>query len=378
MLQKLIPPLERAIHALFEPLSADYPMCTSVLSGVYPGNVFADEPTNPRTGLLTTFFDEQGVWAFLVGRPDNADFNRALHRAIWERKIIDEKTGVIFFNCYPPNWQAQLPVITAPREPIPMLRKHYVARKMDFEWRARLAEGFSVEPLEPSMLSRPDFYIPEEARGTLGKWQGIVSPDFQDFGFDIVYQDSVVSWATVDFVACGRGDLGYYTEGNYRRRGLGTIVTAAAIEHGLSKGLTEIHWTCAADNTGSIRTAERLGLEYAHDYESYLLIFDEGQYLSQLSYYHLSSRHYQQAADTLDSYFAAVSDPAVIAYHDAARTWAALGNRNKALSFLANAVKEGWSNPESTAASREFAPLHDSPVWTRLLEQMHRNRAKHP
>ncbi len=32
----------------------------------------------------------------------------------------------------------------------------------------------------------------------------------------------------------------------HRQRGLGTVVAAAALEHGLAHGLNAIHWTCAA------------------------------------------------------------------------------------------------------------------------------------
>ncbi len=315
MLQKLLPPFKPAVQALFGPLSADHPICTSVLAGIHPGNVFVDEPANPKTGLLITFFDEHAVWAFLVGNPTNKDFNQALQQAISEHKIIGKNTGALFFNCYPSHWREQLPAIAAPHEAIPMRRKHYVARKIDFDWRARLPEGFSVERLEPSMLCRPDFYIPREVRATLGKWQRMLRPNFQDFGFAIVHQNAIVSWAMVDYVAGGRGDLRYYTVGNYRRRGLGTIVAAAAIEHGLATGLSEIHWTCATHNAGAILTAERLGLKCVRDYESCLLVFKEGQHLSQQSYYHLSSKRRQQAADTFDRYFAVANEPAASRYH---------------------------------------------------------------
>ena len=312
MLHELFPPFEPASRAVFEPLSADHPMCTSVLAGVYPGKVFVDEPAHPKTGLLMTFCDEHAVWAFLVGSPSNQDFNQAFQQAISEHKIAGKNTGAVFCNCYPSDWSEQLPLIAAPHEAIPMCRKHYVAREIDFDWRARLAEGFSVERLGTSMLSRPDFYIPREVRIALGKWQRMSSPDFQDFGFGIVHQNAIVSWATVDYVAGGRGDLRYYTVGNYRRRGHGTIVTAAAIEHALSNGLSEVHWTCAAHNTSAIHAAERLGLEYVHGYESCLLVFKEGQHLSPKSHCQLSSKRHPRAAGTLDRYFTAVSDPATL------------------------------------------------------------------
>ena len=102
---------------------------------------------------------------------------------------------------------------------------------------------------------------------------------FCDFGFAILDQTGktpvISSWATVDFVANGMGDLGFFTQPEYRRKGQGTIAAAAALEHAFNNGLTQINWTCDAENEGSFRTAEKLGLKKIEDYKMVLLLMDE-------------------------------------------------------------------------------------------------------
>jgi GNAT superfamily N-acetyltransferase len=55
--------------------------------------------------------------------------------------------------------------------------------------------------------------------------------------------------------------LDFFTQEDYRWRGFGTIIAAATLEHGFKNGLTQVNWTCDADNQGSLRIARKLGLE---------------------------------------------------------------------------------------------------------------------
>ena len=75
------------------------------------------------------------------------------------------------------------------------------------------------------------------------------------------------------------GDLGFFTRPEYRRRNLGLIAVSAALEHAFESGLQQVNWTCDADNPGSIRTAEKLGLERIEDYTQALLVMDEEEHL---------------------------------------------------------------------------------------------------
>jgi RimJ/RimL family protein N-acetyltransferase len=334
--------------------------------------VFVDDPDQPQAAFVT----REDPWCFLAGAPDNKAFNEALNLAIFRREIIGEDLAALLFTCHPEEWHAQLATILHPRQPIPVQRRHYVGRELTFDWRAALPAGFAIHPMDEALLESPGLAIPKEAEETIDKWRSQASAQLTDLGFVAIHSDDraqereVASWATVDAIVEGVGDAGLFTVTRYRRRGLATITAAAALEHGLSHGVSAVHWTCAESNVASIRTAERLGFRRQPDYFMHYLVFDEAQHLGNQGYILLQEQRYQEAADLFAQVLALPGDPPAWAYHDAARVWAALGDRDKAFDYLGSAIDRGWSDVAGTRECREFRLLHNQPEWTALMEQM--------
>jgi RimJ/RimL family protein N-acetyltransferase len=266
---------------LFQLLEHKQPMCLSVFEGIYPGKVFVDDIEHPDVALLTTFIESEahGVWAFLAGNPENPEFNQSLSRAISDRQIIPREAPLVLFTCDSPSWDAHIPTVETPSRLLRFLRWHFISREEKFLWRDSLPKGYRVKQMNSELRNIPDLEIPVDVRTTLDKWASISDHRFRDFGFVIVDETGkipvIACWATVDFIAQGFGDLGFFTQDNYRRRGFGTFVAAAALEYGLTNGLTKVNWTCDADNQGSLRIAQKLGLERIEDYMMYVLIFDQ-------------------------------------------------------------------------------------------------------
>jgi RimJ/RimL family protein N-acetyltransferase len=356
-----------AVRPLFQPLAGYQPFCAAVLAGVHRGRIFVDDPHRPQAG----FMSREDGWCFLAGNPGSGAFDRALNRAIWDRRVIPRQARSLFITCYPQDWHGQLAVVLDPRQPIPVRRRHYVCRALSYDWRSRLPEGFSIQRMDEALLGRPGLQVPEEVKETLERWRVRANPDLQDYGFVAIHGDEVVAWATVDAIVDGVGDAGLFTLPAYRRRGLATATTVAAVEHGLAHGLAAVSYTCATDNAGSIRTAERLGFERRPDYWFYYFVFDEAEHLSALAYQHLQEKRYREAVDLLEQAFALDEGPPLWAYSDAARAWAALGNQAKALERLATAVDYGWLEIEDIP---EFEILHDTPEWALLLARVQKVR----
>jgi RimJ/RimL family protein N-acetyltransferase len=266
-------------------LTDNHPMCTAVLEGVYPGKVYVDDLTQPRAALLTTYIESEthGTWCYLAGEPAPA-FNQALHTAVFSHQIVTAGTPILLFTCDPDDWGGQIDEVFAPRPPIWLPRHHFIGRQIGFDWRAALPPDFAVEPMDDALHHIPGLELPEDVATTLAKWGTFTDPGFVDFGFVILDrtrpQPVIAGWATVDFIAARAGDLGFFTQPDYRRRGLGTVAASAALEHGFATGLQQVNWTCDADNPGSIRTAERLGLERLEDYHMALLIMDEERHMA--------------------------------------------------------------------------------------------------
>jgi RimJ/RimL family protein N-acetyltransferase len=220
-----------------------------------------------------------------------------LNAALFERSILSDQVPMVFWTCDPGDWGGQLAVVFDPLPPIWFARNHYVARQAHYDWRSALPAGFAVERIDQALQLRPDragplgLAFPPDIAATLDKWsrmerEGFTARGFSDFGFVTLDVRSerpmIASWATVDFIVDGRGDLGFFTQPDYRRMGLGTIAAAAALEHGFRSGLQQVNWTCDADNLGSSRTAQNLGLERIEDYQMCFLMFDEKQHMQVL------------------------------------------------------------------------------------------------
>ncbi len=309
----------------------------------------------------------------MAGEPDNLDFNIALNKAIFDEKIAGKNVGTFLFTCSPEDWDGQLSVVGEPRQPAPMLRQHYVCRELAFDWRSHLPNGYVIQPMEIDLLKQAKLKLPPQVNATLEGWELIGLEDFQDFGFVVIHKNQIVAWATVDFVTEKSGDLGCETLPEFRKRGLGSSVAAAALEHGAAKGL-EIHWTCADDNLGSQRSAKKLGLRRGEDYVMYLFSLDVHTHLAQVAYSKLSSGEYEEAVELYEELFAQKAEVPAWAYFDTAQACAALGEIEKALKYLRMAVKHGWSEIDMTEQTAEFKVLHHLPEWAAMLEQMRQNQ----
>ena len=364
------------VRPLFRRLQRTQPMCTAVLEGVYPGKVFVDDAEQPKTALLTTFLssEAEGVWGFLAGDPAKDAFNRALNAAIFNRQVIGADTPVVFLTCDPQDWGGRIGEVVAPRSPIRMPRQHYVCRQIQYDGRAALPEGMTVHRLTEDLLLRPGLDVPKDVCATMTKWRAAAGEHFRDYGFvtlDETGEKPVIAcWATVDFVAGGAGDIGFFTQPAYRRRGLGTITAAAALEYGLAHGVSWVSWTCSADNPGSIHAAEKLGLERGEDYSIYLLVFDEAQHWSTAAYYALGRQAYAEAARAYDQAFVLSQEHPHYICYEAARAWAMLGDSRKALSYLSLAAARGWSDVADARERQEFENLRRLPEWNAVVAEM--------
>jgi len=287
MIYQLPPSKHHIVRELFSTLSKYQPMCTSVVENAYPGKIFVDDLDHPRTALLVTYIESEsgGNWGFLAGDPTNEPFNQTLNKAVFDRQVIHKECPILFMTCDPEDWGGQLDTVFSPLPPIWTPRYHFVSQKLEYDWRGALPNGFVVEPIDENLLRFQGIEIPPDVSDTLTKWQSAKQnhPGFGDYGFVTMDKTSDVpvisSWATVDFVAKGMGDLGFFTQSDFRRKGLGTIAAAAAIEYGLNDGLNQINWTCDAENVGSYSTAGKLKLEKVENYKMAILIMNEENHM---------------------------------------------------------------------------------------------------
>jgi RimJ/RimL family protein N-acetyltransferase len=250
----------------------------AVLDGHCPGRVFVDDPADPRTAFM---FSPEGC--YLAGNPDNDAFNGALNEAIFARGILGQEVRVLFFLCHPESWHGQLAVVLDPRPPIEMPRRHYVCRELKYDWRANVPSGFAVHRIEEALLTRPGLRIPDHVSGWMANnWGSTANFLHKGFGFVTIHDEEVVSWSLADCVSGDACEIGIHTLPAYRRRGLGAVTAAAAVDYALSHGFSMVGWQCAEDNLGSIGTAEKVGFEKERDYASTYAFLDEAVHLARM------------------------------------------------------------------------------------------------
>ena len=372
MIYKLDPSKYDKVRTLFNALEEYQLTCSAVLERDYPGKIYVDDLNHPETAFINTFIssEDDGVWGFLTGEPSNEAFNHALNEAIRNREIISEKAPIVFLTCHPEDWYEQLPIVFHPRQPIPMFRRYYECHGINLDWHSDVPEGYDIRCLNEALLTHPKLKIPDEVMKIFKKWRSISDPPLKDFGCVCIRGDRIVSWATSDFVSGGVGEAGIFTLGGYRRRGLATVVTAAAVEHGLSHELSKINWSCTESNVASIRTAEKLGFERGRDYMMYCMIFDEVQHLGNLAYYYLQNEQYHEAVEIFEENLALREDLPLWAYYDVARGWAGLENEEKMYAYLNTLAEKGWTEVDDLERCREFDPWRETAEWISLMDRM--------
>ena len=254
------------LRPLFQPLPDYLPFCAAVLAGTQAGQIWVDDLAHPTVGFMLT----RGVWSYLAGESNNVKFNVALQKAITNREIV-YKDAFGLLLCCSENWEGALTAVF-PQQPMPYERRRYVCRTFENKWQTALPDGFVLQQIDRSLTAVSD--LPEDVQSVIDACGPDDDPIEKGFGFVVLRENHVAAHAVVDCIVDGIGDVGLVTEEPYRRQGLATVTSAAAIEFGLVNGLRAINWDCDAENTGSLRTAEKLGFELDRTHTMYFVNFN--------------------------------------------------------------------------------------------------------
>jgi RimJ/RimL family protein N-acetyltransferase len=355
-------------------------MTLAALEGRRRARVFADKPGEPRAAFLHT----PQVWGYLAGAPGSAGFAAELAEEVFSKHILGRSVQALYVATDPDLWWEELVRVLGPFVPIPTSRFYYVCRRLEFDWRVALPEGFSIEALSGDLIGRPGFDLPRDVKAWMEEWGSVEAFLEGGFGFLALEGDRVASWVLADGIAGGRCEIGVFTEERYRRRRLGALTTAAALEHAFSLGMDQVGWHCAADNEASVRTAEWTGFEKQFEYEMHLILLDEARHRMQMKMSAsrlaadgeslVARRDYRQAVGLYETVLTLNPDMGPEHYHLAARALAGAGRPEEAMEYLRAAADRGWSYTHSTRNCSEFRYLRDMPDWESVLQLIEANR----
>ena len=114
-------------------------------------------------------------------------------------------------------------------------------------------------------IDRDTVMLCEWGPGDVKKWGGIETWESKCLGYCVLNHGRVVSEASVGPAAIALHEMGVFTKAEYRKQGLGKIVSARLIREIESKGGTT-YWNCAKQNLASAAIARELGYSVEKEY----------------------------------------------------------------------------------------------------------------
>jgi RimJ/RimL family protein N-acetyltransferase len=370
MFHELTPDRFAGVRPLFA--GFDYSLSLqAAIERLGPGRIFVDDVARPRTGLALTV---EGY--LLAGEHDDPEILEALRQflrdSIFTGKVYVNGADSLSLAVHPEAWEARLPELIPTYDALKLPRYHYLCRRVALDWRSSLPDGYALRRIDRELLADPDLALSEGlAEEEIEAYWGSVSHFLErGIGFCVLHGVDEVSHCTADCAAGTQVDVGVYSAPAHRRKGLAAAVVAATVEHCLSYGANQVGWHCNAENTGSWKTAERVGFERNREYVYYYYAYDRVEQWLELGWRRLRDGSYASAAHYYDQALAARDDHPEVYYHGAALAWAHLGEAERALAALSAAVDRGCPHAEWARQQPAFGPLHGRPEWERILARM--------
>lgn len=227
----------------------------AVINGTSPGKIFVDNLEKPLSTLIIT--TECKV---VAGKADNKLFNIG----------VKEKLG--FFDtltCDNEEWENNIHEIHKNIALRKYIRRYYELDELKFvDFNRNMDSQYTLEYVNVGNLNNLDFENSDKIRDWI-KFVDIST--FKDYclGAYVRIDKKIVSMSLVDCIVDDRIEIGVKTEKEYKKRGLGSLATAATVSSCISKGINKIGWHCVDTNIGSIKTAEKVGFKLIKKYSSY-------------------------------------------------------------------------------------------------------------
>lgn len=348
---------------------AEYPLALSVLQGVEhamavnavierkaPGWIAIDQREAPKTLLASA----PGAH-YVIGDHQNPAFNQALAQLITGEilpRARQDGWAVFNLHYFPNEWETVMDDIFAGAVLVKNYQRLFKFRQRQMDWQARIPPGFTMRRVEPHLLSETRLKNIESLRERCKDYRDSWETFFKDgsLGFCLIHDESIAGWCVSDYVIGQQCELSVYTDDKYRRKGVATLTAAAAVDHCLANGLTDIVWNCWHHNLASAATAQKVGFEEVlHHHAVHLWLNPVDGFLVNGNLA-MMRRDYGEAAGFYEGAFSLLAEPgtqgkqyclldwkdaeSTYRYH-AACAWALAGDKQAALRNLEKAWAKG-------------------------------------
>ena len=357
----------------------------AVLNGDNEGRVWVDKIDNPSSGMLV-----DNEWSiYVAGDHTNGSFNTSAGEIIRSEifpaaeqhalKLSPEYNNgewVIYYSRE--EWLGVIEQEFGIKDIIPMRRNHYVFQNEKMpNWREEIKLKYTMQRVDKEFLKKrhlENYNVIEEWIDNC--WRSTEEFLSRGFAFCLVKDEKkIVSWGVADWVTGKQAEMGIGTDQNYRRKGFATLVTAAAAEFCKKNGI-ELGWHCSEHNTGSWKTAEKVGFEKERDYTAALGCFDENHNLWENAWYvGLYLKRPEEGLSFINRLIDRI-EPEARHMNIKAQILIQAEQYEEALEYLRKAVDLGLENPErfksNLLENKFFKPLKKLPEFPALIEKIDR------
>ena len=355
------------VRPLFRKMDIHLPL-QAILAGNVNAPIFVDSAMNPQSALTWC-----GHHFYLAGAPGNNDFIAAARRIFLEKFTLrSQKSGIDAYQIFFPSagWESTISAMLLGKYPIKAAREYYAFKSSRIDWKALLPAGVSLRNVDAAFMIERKWngldLLADEMRSERETIDDFLA---KSFGLCAVLGNEIVGWCLSEYNTGHRCEVGIATFEPHQRQGLATALAVAFIELARAKDVARVGWHCSATNVASGRTALKAGFEKIADYPSYFGWFDEAANLVGNGYSAHARGEYAEALSFYEKSFALGEVPDR-AYWGAACDAAMVGQSDKALGYLSQAIEHGFDDPEQLQASKYLVSLHQTTGWKTLLEKL--------
>jgi RimJ/RimL family protein N-acetyltransferase len=347
-LHEIGPEDHEQVRSIFAELAEIHLNITAVLDSNCPGAIYVDDVVYPQTAYVTSSDAH-----YLAGAQHNHAFNAALNAA------LPRDTYFVLF-CDPDRWESALDVVLKHTYAVQARRRYYTLKHLKIaDWQDRIPAGFSMQRVDAGLLAKGLKNRDDVEGWILAEWHSVDAFFEQGFGFCLVHDNDIVSWSLSDYVSGDRCEIGINTDGDYRRRGCGTLTAAATAAYAVAHGFSGIGWHCWDNNAGSIRVAENVGFAKTADYDIFI------NHWAAENVSDMTRDEFRAFAEFYEREFEVRPPANGFPHIVAAKAWALSRDRNGCFRHLHRAVDLGWLR--SVKQLRKMWPEF---FWNPNLDQM--------
>ncbi|HSV86119.1 MAG TPA: GNAT family N-acetyltransferase, partial [Levilinea sp.] len=241
----------------------------SVIENNTNGQVFVDDPTNPKGALLWNCAEE----LLLEGTPFDTRFNQSLAGVLTKRIIPNacaRHIPMLSLQYFPDAWENTIEsTILKYLHPEKAFRNLYWFRALLVDWRRKIPPKFTMRRIDAELLEQTELKNYQD----MCLWINSFWHSQSDFlakgaGFCLMEGNSIISWCLSVYAGAQNFELGLATSPLHRNRGYATLTSAACVEYCLDQQIVP-HWHCLKSNLASIAVAEKVGFEKVMEYPVY-------------------------------------------------------------------------------------------------------------